>query len=204
VGTTGIYGFLKGGKYKVTYNGYDSFIGELGSNIIDFINNTTVQEMNKIFDNIIMITSNIMDYGCDWMTDEVLNKKQRIHILNFYKNNETFITFVDQNGQEISDIEYLNLPPHKIMRLFEGDLNYYKQGLDLMLDYQSDLFKEEYTYIINLDTNKLDIYADIYKKDIPFRSCSFEELKINPNELIKKMDDEIEALCNAEFEEDEE
>jgi hypothetical protein len=200
--TRGIYGFYKNGKYKVTYNHCDSYIDGLGRNIIEFVKNTTIDEMNYIFDEITMIKEP-EGYGV-LCNENMLDNEQRIHLLNFYRNNETVITFVDEDDCEISDIDYLNLTDDKIMRPFEGDLNYYKQGLVLMLDYESQLFNEDYTYIVNLDTNKLDIYTDIYKKNKPFRSYSFEELKVNTDKLVKEIEKEIKALYDAEDEDDEE
>ena len=50
--TRGAYGFYKDNTNKITYNHYDSYPSVLGKSIINFIVNTTDQEMEKIFQSI--------------------------------------------------------------------------------------------------------------------------------------------------------
>ena len=49
--TNGIYGFRKNGEDKLTYNHCDSYFSYLGENIINFVKETPLQELNKIYDN---------------------------------------------------------------------------------------------------------------------------------------------------------
>ena len=47
--TRGIYGFRKNGEDKLTYNHYDSYFSYLGENIINFVKETPIHEVNKIY-----------------------------------------------------------------------------------------------------------------------------------------------------------
>jgi hypothetical protein len=57
------------------------------------------------------------------------------------------------------------------LRIFQGDLNAYKEGLSYMID-NSDFIKDsvfcEWAYIINLDTNELEVYKGF--QDTPSNS----------------------------------
>ena len=45
----------KNGEDKLTYNHYDSYFSYLGENIINFVKETPIQELNKIYDNLILV-----------------------------------------------------------------------------------------------------------------------------------------------------
>lgn len=56
--TNGAIGFYKNGVNKIAYNHWDSYPSELGNKIVNFIKSTTVEEMNEIFDKIILVDDN--------------------------------------------------------------------------------------------------------------------------------------------------
>ena len=56
MGTRGSYGFKKDGKYKVTYNHYDSYPEGLGGDILKYIKSKTIEELNEVFDNLRMVS----------------------------------------------------------------------------------------------------------------------------------------------------
>jgi len=60
--TRGAYGFVKNDVFKVTYNHHDSYVKYLGKSIFDFIKNTSIEEMNQIFDKIKLIEDNEDNY----------------------------------------------------------------------------------------------------------------------------------------------
>lgn len=111
MGTRGAIGFCKNGVDKITYNHYDSYPSGLGNNVVDFIKSTTIKEMSEVFDKIVLIKDNEVDY--------------------------------------------------KALRDYQGDLSAYKRGITRMINnatFMQDSLFCEWAYIINLDTNKLEVY----------------------------------------------
>ena len=54
MGTRGLYGFRKNGKDKITYNHWDSYPEGLGQNVLNFVKETSIEELNSIYDKIIL------------------------------------------------------------------------------------------------------------------------------------------------------
>jgi hypothetical protein len=52
MGTNGIYGFRKFGQDKITYHHFSSYPKGLGAKIVDFCRVMSIDELNKIYDNI--------------------------------------------------------------------------------------------------------------------------------------------------------
>lgn len=159
MGTRGLYGFYRDGETKATYNHFDSYPECLGKSIVAFIQHTSVEEMNKIFDHIVLIDENSQP-----------TKEQIKACLSYY----------DGRVSEQSTEDW-----YCLLRKAQGDLNVYKQGLKYMIDSQ-DFIKEslfcEWAYIINLDNNTLEVYEGFqdkpsesrYARDIPrngYYSC---------------------------------
>lgn len=180
MGTTGSYGFSKGERYKLSYNHLDSYLDGLGEDIVGFIKTTTIKEMNDIFDKIIMVGR------YTFMSDEWCDKYQELGLY---------------------DGEYLW---QEFLGKYQGDLNYFKKGLRHMAnsmsinDYEEhedmdDDEKEEikemlesycsenWTYVINLDTNKLEI------------CCSSMELENNEIEDIFKRIFNLEEVSYSDY-----
>jgi hypothetical protein len=59
MGTRGVIGFHKNGVDKIAYNHYDSYPSELGNSVKQFIKKHNVEEMNEIFDHIVMVSNKI-------------------------------------------------------------------------------------------------------------------------------------------------
>jgi len=55
MGTRGVYGFERDGVKKITYNHYDSYPSALGKDVVSFIKKHSVDDLNKIFDNIFLV-----------------------------------------------------------------------------------------------------------------------------------------------------
>jgi len=160
MGTRGIYGFYRDGVDKLTYNHFDSYPEELGKNIVSFIKETTITELNQIFDRIIMVEE-----------DSIPNL---IQVYECEKYSDTSI------GTGIITDWYC------LLRNTQGDLNPYKEGLLYMIEYsgfiKSSLFCE-WGYIINLNDNILEIYRGFinkpnssnnrYKDDEPYTTDDF-------------------------------
>lgn len=134
MGTRGIYGFYKNGIDKLTYNHYDSYHEGLGKNVVDFIKNTTIDEMNEVFEKIVLVS-------------DVMPTKEQIEECSLYTN-------LNVSNQNTNDW-------YCLLRDAQGDLNVYKNGLKYMID-DKEFIKDslfcEYGYIINLDENILEVY----------------------------------------------
>ena len=134
----GAYGFYKDNTNKITYNHYDSYPSVLGKSIINFIVNTTNQEMEKIFHDIELVNEN------EGPSDDQLED-----IKNY--------TPVDDCKTWYSALNFS-----------QGDLIPYKQGLKYMCGgyekFIEDSLMCEYAYIINLDDGVLEFYKGKNKR----------------------------------------
>ena len=140
MGTRGVVGFHRNGVDKITYNHFDSYPSDLGERVKDFLMTTSVNEMLAIFDRIIMV-----------------NKTQpptpeQIEACKSFTN-------LSVNTQRPDNW-------YNLLREAQGNLNAYKGGLRYMIDnvsfLQDSLFCE-WGYVINLDTNVLEIYRGFQK-----------------------------------------
>lgn len=151
MGSRGLYGFYRNGVTKITYNHSDSYPSWLGKKVVDFIRNTSIHELNQIFDEIVLIDED------DKPTAEQIN-------------NCLPYTNLSVSNQSLDDW-------YCLMRYAQGNLGVYKDGLKYMIDSQdfikSSLFCE-YAYIINLDNNTLEIYEGFQKEPVYNRYCNGE------------------------------
>ena len=154
MGTRGCYGFYKNGVTKATYNHFDSYIGGLGKDILDFVENTSIPIMNKIFDKIELVRED------DIPTIEQIENCQKY-------------TDLDVSNKSIMDF-------YCLLRNAQGDLNAYKTDLKYMIDSKEFLGNSlfcEYAYIINLDKNVLEFYKGFNKVPQNNRYSKFADEK---------------------------
>lgn len=141
MGTRGLYGFHKGGQDKLTYNHWDSYPSGLGEQVVGFLLETPIEQLNTIFDEIIMV-----DGKTTPSPEEI----------------EYYRQFADTGVSTGQLTEW-----YVLLRQTQGDLNFYKNGLKHMID-NRDFIKDslfcEWAYIINLDTEMLEIYEGFQKK----------------------------------------
>lgn len=136
MGTRGCYGFRKNGMDKITYNHYDSYPDGLGRTMVEFCKNTSIAEMDDIFDRIILVDE------CDKPTAEQIEECKQ-----YYNGNVC--------TQSIDDW-------YCLLREAQGEPSAYKNGLRYMIDsheFIKDSLFCEYAYIIDLNTNKLEFYV---------------------------------------------
>lgn len=170
--TRGLYGFYKNGINKLTYNHYDSYPSYLGNNILNFIKQSTVTELNEIFQSISLVND-----------DNYPNENERIQLEDLGYS----VTYKDEP-----------LRWGEIISAHAGDFSLLKNKFPFMLN-NNDFIKDslfcEWAYIINLDSNNLEIYRGFqktsddnrYKIDTPssggyyhcklIKTISFDELK---------------------------
>jgi hypothetical protein len=140
MGTRGAYGFYKGGVNKITYNHFDSNPEDLGMDIVNYIKSKTIGELNNDFDIITMVKS-----------DDKPTTEQLLKCADYYDGNVS-----NQSPEDW----------YCVLREAQGDLDaHVKTGF--MID-NEDFLKDslfcEWAYIINLDTNKLEVYEGFQKK----------------------------------------
>lgn len=133
--TNGAYGFYKNGISKITYNHADSYFNGLGKDIIEFIREISIEEMNNIFDKIKMV--NLYDTPTDKQIKECK-------------------PWLNLNVHGKSEKDW-----YCLLRCCQGDLFSYVNGLEYMIDNVDFISNSrccEYGYVINLDTTELEIY----------------------------------------------
>ena len=141
MGTRGIYGFYKDGEDKLSYNHMDSYPSVLGRDVVRFVEETSIEEMNEIFDRIQMVLENEEP-------SEIQIKR-----LEEYAKTET------RHGIKIGEGTEKNW--YNLLRSAQGDLFAFKDGLSFMID-SRNFIKEslfcEWGWIINLDDEVLEVY----------------------------------------------
>ena len=139
MGTRGAYGFQKDGIRKLTYNHFDSYPTCLGNEIVDFIRSSDIEEMNAIFDRIQLVDEH------DKPTPEMIAVAKELELINLNVSNQT------------TDDLYC------IFRNAQGDLSVYKYPQFIWMTDGTNFIKDdawcEWGYIINLDTNMLEVYT---------------------------------------------
>ena len=188
MGTRGLYGFRKNGVDKLTYNHWDSYPDYLGRIMVEFCKATTIEEMNEIFDRIVLVNEN--DNPTSAQIDEC-------------------IKYYDGNVGNQDETDW-----YCLLREAQGNPSAYKNGLKYMIDNASfikDSLFCEYAYIINLDTDCLEFYLGFQKKPCesnrygtecdedgyyPCRMASYYPLDTNKtvSEILADMDDVSEAF----------
>jgi len=133
--TRGLYGFRKNGEDKLTYNHCNSGPEHLGAYIAEFAMETSVEELNAIYDKLILIdrssTPTLAQIEeCQWWASLNVSTREM--------NNWICLLWLAQ-----------------------GDFTALKSNLRYMVDYQGfikDSLFCEYAYIINLDDNVLEFW----------------------------------------------
>jgi len=136
MGTRGAYGFRIDNEDKVTYNHFDSYPTDLGKNVVDFVRSTPMKELIAIANKIVLVDGNLVP------TDEEQEKYAKL-----YAN----LLVSDRSLKDW----------YCLIRNSQGNLGAYKEGLVHMIDSHEFLIDSlfcEWVYIINMDTNKLEVY----------------------------------------------
>lgn len=141
MGTRGLYGFRKNGIDKLTYNHYDSYPNYLGQIMVEFCKTTSIEEMNEIFNRIVLVTEG-----------STPTQEQIAECIEFYDGGVSTGTTEDW---------------YCLLREAQGNPNVYKHGLKYMIDDQGFIKDSpfcEYAYIINLDTECLEFWVGFQKE----------------------------------------
>lgn len=139
MGTRGTYGLRKDGIDKLTYNHWDSYPDCLGKTVVEFCKNHSIEELNNIFNKIIMVKEN--------------------HIPT-----ERQIKDCIENGYaDFSVADGIETNWYCLLRNCQGDLECLAKAEEYAYmtdseDFIKDSLFCEYAYIINLDDKVLEFY----------------------------------------------
>jgi hypothetical protein len=154
MGTRGLFGFYYKGKYYVVYNHFDSYPSYLGRNIVKEIKESIKNDSFKEWIEKLLKLKIVYENQQENPTEEDIKK------LTNYKN--------------LSVSYKLTSDWYCLLRGCQGSLiNVLESGYILLhLDENQTPIWQEYAYIINFDTNKLDFYEGYHLEE----NYSFDEL----------------------------
>lgn len=166
--TRGYLGIKKKGELKGQYNHFDSYISGLGKELILYLNTLNKENMieilNKTFDYIELIDENSTP-----TREQILYCKQ------------CEVIDLSVSSQSVSDWYCLLRDTQGRLDLYiDNKCKYMLNGNDFL---QDDVFCE-YGYVINLDTNKLDIYI------LGKLKSSYDLLTLDMNKIINDFEGE--------------
>jgi len=141
MGTRGVYGLRKDGKDKLTYNHYDSYPTGLGKAISEEIQEIGIKRLRQLFDRLEMVEDDAHP------SEAHIQRALRLGLID-------------------DDTSPKELAYYELLRKGQGEL---KTHIDTQLMIESNNFIEdslycEWGYIINLDTNMLEIYKGVQRK----------------------------------------
>jgi hypothetical protein len=146
--TRGLYGVRKNGVDKCTYNHFDSYPSGLGSDVVRFCANNSVEELNKFFDNIVLVLEDSIP------TESQIKECQKAG-------------YVDLSVSSQSNDDW-----YCLLRNLQGNFKEYQKCIDSnskiymtdSIDFIQDSLFCEYAYIINLDDEVLEFYEGFQKE----------------------------------------
>lgn len=142
MGTRGAYGFFVNGMEKVAYNHWDSYPSQLGASILAYCQKTKFEDMAITANRIILVDGNSQP-------DKASIKR--------YKEMGSLDEGV---GNQTENDWYC------LLRGIQGDISAFDRGFLHMIDghtFLADSLFCEWAYIINLDTQKLEVYKGFNK-----------------------------------------
>lgn len=175
--TRGAFGFIKNKEYKVHYNHFDSYLEGKGENVVDYVRNTSIEDMNKAFDSIVLVNQT-----------DLPKPKEEKEILEFLISHELINLHDPEHFGSGQKDWYYYLSPT------QGNLKLYNEGLKYMTDdkdFLNDGLFCEFAYLVDLDENKLRIMAND-------KECSYDFDKI-PDDWIDRTYLKLENRCKDKF-----
>ena len=161
--TRGYIGIKKKGQLKGMYNHWDSYPSGLGKDLVEIINKIKVEDRIKVL-------NDTFDYI--ELVDE-----------NSKPTNEQIGVCVKANTVDLSVANRSYEDWYCLLRKMQGDLQaYIDKVVPYMLngnDFINDSLFCEWAYIINLDTNKFEVYTS----GTHFES-EFDLLDLNEDDII--------------------
>ena len=189
MGTRGLFGLRKNNKDKTMYNHFDSYPSCLGEEMVEYVKKHSKEEMTTLYDKLIMVDE---EFNTSQFTEEQKEKYKE-----FMKKNDFFSHTID--GTKTAE----NITMYCFLHEFQGKLYKYDEypEIDLMIDNNNfikcSLFCE-WAYIINLDTEKLEIWEGFQEKSQENNRYGIEKDNgFYPCALVKEID--IEKIKLEDF-----
>lgn len=180
MGTRSMHGLRKNGIDKTQYNQCDGDPEGVGQEIYSYVSKHTNEELNNLFDRISLVQE---DLTVSQLTVEQKEKYKKF--IKDYKCSQYI-----QEEDKVMD----NLWMYSFLHDFQGNLDLFDKypEIDIMVDgtnfIKNSLFCE-WAYIINLDTEKLEIWEGFQKKPQPNNRYGTEENEgYYPCALIAEID----------------
>jgi hypothetical protein len=130
MGTQAKYGFIDYDCDKISYCHYDGYPRHLGLKIVEFIKRHTIDELKEISSSLRLVTSNIKVTN-----DDV----------------EQYKSLADPTTRDPIKVDW-----YWLLRRCQGNMDYHKKYKIMLLTMKH--FDVTWTYIINLKTNRFEIY----------------------------------------------
>ena len=154
--TRGAYGFKRDNQYKVTYNHFDSYPTGLGIDIFKFVRDTSIEEMNKVFDSIVLVTNEKRPTKAQieeckvYMDVDVSEQVADDWYCLLYNSRGNLYVYLDKPTQI-----YTGYDKHwnKLTKKVPGGLKYMLDGHKFL----GDTVFCEWSYVINLTNNTVEI-----------------------------------------------
>ena len=164
MGTRGAVGFKLNDEYKVTYNHFDSYPSGLGEEVIAFINKVVEESgLDKLKANVKKLKLVTEEQNA---TPAQIKKYEKYSDKNVSSGDlkEYYVLLRQVQGAD------------GLEEIYKGDLDIMIDGLEFLKD---SLFCE-YAYIINLDTNCVELYRGFNEKPqednpLPFKQTTRRE-----------------------------
>lgn len=196
MGTRGAWGFVRDGKFKVTYNHFDSYPEGLGVKVLNFLRTTTLKELHKIYDKIILVC----DFGDASLNNNIVSSiptKEQINECCNYLNKKVGLRAKESIITWYQLLRESQFKPEE----YKTNLRYMRDGEDFLWD---SVFCE-FGYIIDLDKLKFNIHSCYGKNETKEK----EENKHNIIPLVarydlKRLPDEKVFLLDLKKKEEEE
>jgi hypothetical protein len=142
--TRGLIGYHLGGKDYVQYNHSDSYPTCLGLSILRYAKNANVDVLRSNVSKLIMVDE-----------DKKPTKAQLRKAYPFFKEGaETVDEFIARSAEESPSW-------YDVLRNVQGNLTLTDRGMPFWMDYDGFQWSRscEWAYILNLDTERLEVYT---------------------------------------------
>ena len=192
MGTRGTYGIRKNKEDKLTYNHFDSYPSGLGEKIVEFIKKYSVEELNTLFDRLIIVNED------DKVSKYIDTKEKYKEIIPFLERNKDFFSYTSDKANF-----NIKMDMYSFLRHFQGDLEKYIENPEVNFLTSSEGFIKdslmcEWGYIINLDTNALEVWKGFQSTPSPKnRYGTKKDGEYYPCKMIEEIS--FEDIRNIEF-----
>jgi hypothetical protein len=206
IGTAAIYGFKKNNQEKISVVNMDGYPNGLGESFIEFIKSCSIGELNKIYDNIVLVGDYEEDFDelkWEYGIDEEDETKENtpitiddiIYCKQYFKDIPFDLSYPEKIIKELQ--EFMKVTNRAItwedllQYVDENNFEAYKKGFKYMLDYESINRDYEWSYIVDLDKKSLIVeYGETLIQKFLLNSIPNNYLEILNNEFERRNEED--------------